>query len=170
TNGYVVQGNAPPPTRHDASIPEPLASVVMTALQPSDKARFKDASEAEQALREAWERCLTTGLVHSSVLALEETAHDKAPPRMHEARGPKPLAAGAFATDEVTAIADPKQLPKPGPKQLVVESIKNRVGDDDPTMLHVRPDEAKVKPDRTTPGVAPVKSRKSEPIRPVDML
>ena len=34
TNGYVVQGNAPPPTRHDASIPEPLATVTMTALQP----------------------------------------------------------------------------------------------------------------------------------------
>ena len=27
TNGYVVQGNAPSPTRHDASIPEPLATV-----------------------------------------------------------------------------------------------------------------------------------------------
>ena len=35
TNGYVVQGNAPPPTRHDPSIPEPLATVAMTALQPS---------------------------------------------------------------------------------------------------------------------------------------
>ena len=146
--------------------------------QPSDKARFKDASEAEQALREAWERCLTTGLVPSAVLAMEEMPHDKVPPRMHEARGPKPIAAGAFSTDEVTAIAslDPgKQLPaaKPGgPKQLVVESIKNRVTDDDPTMLHVRPDEAKAKPaDRTMQGIsANAKSpRKSEPMKPVDV-
>ena len=38
------QGNAPPPSRHDASIPEPLASVTMTALQSSDRTRFKDAS------------------------------------------------------------------------------------------------------------------------------
>ena len=176
TNSYVVQGNAPSPTRHDPSIPEPLATVVMTALQPSDKARFKDASEAEQALREAWDRCLTSGLVTPAVLAMEEVPHDKVPPRMHEARGggPKPTP-GAFSTDEVTAIAssDPgKQAPpKPVPKQLVVESIKNRVGDDDPTMLHVRPDESKAKPDRTTPGIAPAGKgpRKSEPMRVKDI-
>ena len=49
-----------------------LSTVCMTALQPSDKVRFKDASEAEQALREAWERCLTQGLVHPAVLAMDE--------------------------------------------------------------------------------------------------
>src|ERR1044071_2593326 len=87
TNGYVVQGNAPPPTRHDPSIPEPLSNVVMMALQPQDTNRFKDASEAETALREAWERCLTQGLVHPAVLAMEETSHDKAAVRMHEPRG-----------------------------------------------------------------------------------
>src|SRR5512140_2748203 len=92
TNSYVVQGNAPAPTRHDASIPEPLATVTMTALQPSDRSRFKDASEAEQALREAWDRCLTQGLVHSSVLAMEEQAHDKAAPRFHEPKGAMPRA------------------------------------------------------------------------------
>src|SRR5256714_5031116 len=30
TNSYVVAGNAPPPTRHDPSIPEPLSHVAMT--------------------------------------------------------------------------------------------------------------------------------------------
>src|SRR5436190_17570995 len=108
TNSYVVAGNAPAPTRHDASIPEPLASVTMTALQPSDRTRFKDASEAEQALREAWDRCLTQGLVHPAVLTMEETAHDKVGPRMHEVRGAKSSASmnqviGAD-TAEVTAI------------------------------------------------------------------
>src|SRR5690349_12070117 len=87
TNSYVVLGNAAPVSRHDPSIPEPLVQVTMTALQPSDKARFKDASEAEQALREAWDRCLTQGIVHPAVLAMEETAHDKVGPRMHEPRG-----------------------------------------------------------------------------------
>src|SRR5437763_1963328 len=90
TNGYVVQGNAPPPTRHDPSIPEPLANVTMTALQPSDKTRFKDASEAEAALREAWDRCLMQGIVHPAVLAMDEVPHDKAPPRMHEPKGGVP--------------------------------------------------------------------------------
>src|SRR5512140_3024465 len=92
TNGYVVQGNAPPPTRHDPSIPEPLATVAMTALQPSDKSRFKDASEAEQALREAWDRCLMQGIVHPAVLAMDEIPHDKAPVRMHEPKGAMPRA------------------------------------------------------------------------------
>src|SRR5262245_54214341 len=106
TNGYVVQGNAPPPTRHDPSIPEPLANVVMTALMPSDKSRFKDASEAEAALREAWDRCLIQNLVHPAVLAMDEVPHDKAPARMHDPRGQvaRPPLASMSDTTEVTAI------------------------------------------------------------------
>src|SRR5678816_180203 len=122
TNSYVVQGNAPAPSRHDISIPEPLATVTMTALQPSDRTRFKDASEAEQALREAWDRCLTQGLVHPAVLAMEEMPHDKVPARMHEPRGavvraPVPLMASD--SNEMTAIDD-KMLAKP----LAIESNK----------------------------------------------
>ncbi len=152
TNGYVVQGNAPPPTRHDPSIPEPLATVTMTALQPSDKARFKDASEAEQALREAWDRCLTQGLVHPAVLAMDETPHDKAPVRMHEPRGgvrASPMSLGD--SSEMTAVND-----KPSPKQnqFNIESTKGRPGDDDPTKLMVR-EEGKPKPDATARGVGP---------------
>jgi len=141
TNSYVVQGNAPAPTRHDSSIPEPLATVTMTALQPSDRSRFKDASEAEQALREAWDRCLTQGLVHPAVLAMEELAHDKVPARMHEYRGmARPSAAMPIHfhdSNELTAIDD-KMLGKP----LQIESKKQgRIGDDDPTMLQVRADD-----------------------------
>src|SRR5688500_2403518 len=132
TNGYVVQGNAPPPTRHDPSIPEPLAAVCMTALQPSDKARFKDASEAEQALREAWERCLTQGLVHPSVLAMDEMPHDNAPVRFHEPRG----ARGAQTFGDASTAAPVNDKPKQG--GFVIESTKARPGDDDPTKLMVR--------------------------------
>jgi serine/threonine-protein kinase len=147
TNGYVVQGNAPAPTRHDASIPEPLATVTMTALQPSDRARFKDASEAEQALREAWDRCLTQGLVHPSVLAMEEMPHDKASSRMHEQRNLPVRSSAAVPplpsdSNEMTAI-DEEMLAKPlAPlTPLTIESKKQgRVGDDDPTMLQVRVD------------------------------
>jgi serine/threonine protein kinase len=137
TNSYVVAGNAPAPSRHDASIPEPLASVTMTALQPSDRTRFKDASEAEQALREAWDRCLTQGLVHPAVLAMEEMPHDKVPPRMHEPRGAVARPVAPIHTSdsgELTAI-DEKMLARP----LAIESRKpGRVGDDDPTVLSVR--------------------------------
>jgi eukaryotic-like serine/threonine-protein kinase len=151
TNSYVVQGNASAPTRHDASIPEPLSTVTMTALQPLDRNRFKDASEAEQSLREAWDRCLTQGLVHPAVLAMEEMSHDKAPPRMHEPRNlPKP-AQPIIGSDssEVTAI-DSKMLAKP----FVIESSKGvRGGDDDPTTLVVRDDQRPGKPDKTERGV-----------------
>ena len=163
TNSYVVLGNAPPPTKYDPSIPEPITAVVMRALDPSDKARFRDASEAEQALRLAWDRCLTEGLVHGSVLAMEEQTHDKAAPRFHQPRGPiaRPLPPpGGFATDEHTAI-DTNVLGR----LVVVESAKGR-GDDDPTQLHVRDDaggkgpagraadasHARTIPDRTLPG------------------
>jgi len=147
TNSYVVQGNAPPPTRHDPSIPEPLATVTMTALMPSDRQRFKDASEAEQSLREAWDRCLTQGLVHPAVLAMEELSHDKAPVKMHEPRGfarPHPQVGSDSA--EVTTI-DAK------PMQFIIESSKGtRPGDDDPTRLVVR-DDKPGKPDATQRGV-----------------
>jgi serine/threonine protein kinase len=144
TNSYVVQGNAPPPTRHDASIPEPLATVTMTALQPSDRARFKDASEAEQALREAWDRCLTQGLVHPAVLAMEEMSHDKVSPRMHEPRNVvRPVPLVLSDSNEMTAIDD-SMLAKP----LTIESQKPpRDGDDDPTVLQVRADDKRGKPD-----------------------
>ena len=172
TNGYVVQGNAPPPTRHDPSIPEPLATVVMTALQPSDKARFKDASEAEQTLREAWDRCLTQGLVHPAVLAMDEVPHDKAPVRMHEPRGmvrPNPASLAAAAASfgdsaELTAI-DAKIPEKAA--QLVVESKgKSRREDDDPTTLMVR-DEKSAKGDPTRQGIgASQKTPAPEKLKP----
>jgi serine/threonine-protein kinase len=153
TNGYVVQGNAPPPTRHDASIPEPLATVTMTALQPSDRSRFKDASEAEQALREAWDRCLTQGLVHPAILTMEEQPHDKVSARMHEHRGvpQRPQLAPPIPpndSNEVTAIDDSMLA-----KSFTIESKKPaRVGDDDPTMLQVRVDEMRKAAERDRPS------------------
>ena len=156
TNGYVVQGNAPSPIRHDASIPEPLALVTMTALQPSDRTRFKDASEAEQALREAWDRCLTQGLVHPAVLAMEEMPHDKVPARLHEPRNvPRAIqpVTPIMASDsnEMTAIDD-KMLAKP----LTIESrLPARVRDDDPTTLVVRDDERKLEAMARGPAPAP---------------
>jgi serine/threonine protein kinase len=148
TNGYVVQGNAPPPSRHDPSIPEPLSTVAMTALQPSDKARFKDASEAEQALREAWERCLTQGLVHPAVLAMDEVSHDKAPVRMHEPRG-MARSSAPYSLGDSSEMVTVNNVPK---QSFVIESSRGRPGDDDPTKLMVR-EEGKSKPDGTTRGV-----------------
>jgi serine/threonine-protein kinase len=163
TNGYVVQGNAPPPSRHDPSIPEPLATVTMTALQPSDKSRFKDASEAEQALREAWERCLTQGLVHPSVLAMDEMPHDKAPVRFHEPRGqvarPSPISLGD--SSEMTAVNSPP--PKKSNNQFVIESSRGRPGDDDPTKLMIRED-GKPKPDGTARGMVANNKTPSQPV------
>ena len=153
TNGYVVQGNAPAPTRHDPSIPEPLSTVTMTALTPADRTRFRDAGEAEQALREAWDRCLTQGLVHPAVLAMEETSHDKASVRFHEVRqkpAPKPSPPASIDTNEQTAIDG---------KPFAIEARKpGRIGDDDPTMLHVRDDVKPAKPDATTRGVGAPRS------------
>jgi serine/threonine protein kinase len=195
TNSYVVQGNAPPPTRHDPSIPEPLATVAMTALQPSDTKRFKDASEAERALREAWDRCLTQGLVHPSVLAMDETPHDKAPVRMHEPRNVQrlsppstlpPINVAAFSdSSETTAIDDkiPAKAAAMKQQHLVVESSKGRRGDeDDPTTLHVREEavakiKGKGKVDPTSRGVvsiektpSPAKIEKLPPPDTIDEL
>jgi hypothetical protein len=144
----------------------------MTALQPSDKARFKDASEAEQALREAWERCLTQGLVHPAVLAMDETPHDKAPVRMHEPRGiarpspaSLPVVQGFGDSAELTAI-DNKISERA--QALVVESKQRRRDDDDPTTLMVRDDVAgKPKADPTRQGIgAAQKTPAPEKLKP----
>jgi len=164
TNSYVVQGNAPPPSRHDPSIPEPLAQVAMTALQPSDKTRFKDASEAEAALREAWDRCLMQGIIHPAVLAMDEVAHDKAPARMHEPKGgAQRIPSGFSESQELTAIDPVPAAVAQANKQLVVEGNKKRVGDDDPTLMMVREHEAKAKADTTAKGVAPSGPNKTPP-------
>jgi serine/threonine-protein kinase len=162
TNSYVVAGNAAAPTRHDPSIPAPLSEVTMRALQPSDRERFKDASEAEQALREAWDRCLTQGLVHPAVLAMEETAHDKAPARMHEPRirqAPPPKAAFNDSAEVTTIDTAPKSfIGAQAPNPFIIESVKGpRAGEDDPTRLMARDDHKPHKP-VTVPGVGQAKS------------
>ena len=127
----------------------------MTALQPSDKSLFKDASEAEQALREGWERCLTQGLIHPAVLAMDEVPHDKAPARMHEPRGQvvRPPLSSLNDTSEVTEIDDKMAVSIKVPsKAVVVAAAPDRVRDDDPTQLMIR-DESKPKPDPTSKGV-----------------
>jgi serine/threonine protein kinase len=86
TNGFVIAGAALPPSKHDPSIPAPIEEVIMHALQSGADKRYRDGEELEAALREAWDRCLTQGIVHPSVLAMNELPHEKAPPQMH---GPK---------------------------------------------------------------------------------
>ncbi|MCX5748327.1 MAG: serine/threonine-protein kinase [Proteobacteria bacterium] len=132
TNSYVVAGSAPPPTKHDPSIPAPISEVVMTALQPSASARFKDGSEAEAALRDAWQRCMMESLVHPSVLAMEEVPHDKVPARMHEPHGATAKGSGGRPPPIPTT---PPPIAKPAP--LVIESSGS---DDDPTTILVRED------------------------------
>jgi serine/threonine-protein kinase len=162
TNGYVVQGNAPPPSRHDPSIPEPLATVTMTALTPSDQKRFRDAGEAEQALREAWDRCLTQGLVHPAVLAMEETSHDKAAVRFHEVRqAPQHKAPNFGHRDSAKGVDTNEQTAIDG-KPFGIEASKG-VRDDDPTMLHVRDDVKPTKGDSTSRGVAPANMKTPAP-------
>jgi serine/threonine protein kinase len=166
TNSYVVRGDAPPPTKHDASIPDPLVQVIMTALEGASGTRFKDAAEGEAALREAWDRCLTGGYVHPAVLAAEELPHDRAPALMHAppvgakaygsapVRGeqtPASIVAASQPIDllsdsqEHTAIDTPRFPEDTG--SLVIESGRKRAGDDDPTTI-IRRDEVKGTPGR----------------------
>ena len=77
TNSHVVKGDALPPTHHDRSIPGPLSDVVMRALDPDASKRYKDGADAEAALRAAWERALTSGLVSPAALAGDEIPHER---------------------------------------------------------------------------------------------
>jgi serine/threonine protein kinase len=164
TNSYVVKGDAPPPTKHDPSIPDPLVQVIMTALQGAAGTRFKDAAEAEAALREAWDVCLTGGYVHPAVLAADEMPHDRAPSLMHappagaknygQARmeqTPPQIVAASRPIDldnsgELTAIDSPRfpddTANDAAPAGAVVSTKRKRAGDDDPTTVIRRDDVA----------------------------
>lgn len=83
TNSYVLKATAVSPRRFDPSIPEPLAEVCMRALDPSADVRYRDAIEAEQALRRAWDLCLGSSLVAPSCLTAEEVPHEKVGSTMH---------------------------------------------------------------------------------------
>ena len=152
TNSYVVKGDAQPPSVHDVSIPEPLARVTMHALEPKATDRLKDAGDAEASLREAWERCLTQGLVSPAALAGDEIPHDKVGARMH-GRVTNPAAWGgqaqtseprppAGAGNDASSRRDGRGARSP---VLVIESRERAgagagAGDDDPTRILIRDD------------------------------
>jgi serine/threonine-protein kinase len=107
TNSFVVKGEARPPTAHDRSIPQPLVEVCMTALDPSPARRYRDGSEAEQALRQAWEHCLREGLVSPMALAGDEVAHDRVGQTMHASvTRPLPALRPAPAPGEAVMLDD----------------------------------------------------------------
>jgi hypothetical protein len=142
TNSYVVKGDAVPPTAHDVSIPEPLSRVVMHALEPQAQNRLKDGADAEAALREAWERCLTQGLVAPAALAGEEIPHDKVGSTMHgRVTNPQAWADQSQAGRAADATRrDPPRDRGGGRSPVVIESGERGTGDDDPTRILIRDD------------------------------
>ena len=165
TNSFVVKGDAQPPTNHDSSIPEPLSRVCMAALEPLAANRLKDGADAEQALREAWERCLTQGLVSPAALAGEEMAHEKVGSTMH-GRVTNPQGwASASGVQALSGPGGPGESARRdagggrgGRDKLVIESRGAGAGDDDPTRILVRPPDdlkPRVRDDDSEPAPPP---------------
>ena len=123
TNGYVLKHTARSPRQYDATIPEPLAEVVMTALHPATEVRYKDGAQAEAALREAWDLCLNSNMVSPTAFTAQETAHERVNPK------------GMHAT--IMPATNSEHLRSQGP--LVIESALNREdSDNDPTRIMER--------------------------------
>src|SRR5690606_15266087 len=140
TNGYVLKGMAVSVRDHDASIRQPLADVTMRALSPSVDERYKDAAEAEEALRKAWEHCLNSNMIPASCLTGEEVPHERVGPEMHSGRAGRPAPA---APPPSSAPSLPPPLPQArgaggaaGAKPvLIIESRGGQVSDDAPTRV-----------------------------------
>ncbi len=112
TNSYVIKATAPSPRKYDASIPEPLAEIAMTALSPSAKDRYKDGAEAEKALKEAWSRCLRANMIPPACLLDEELAHEQVRGEMHKGTITSEAAAAAAAMNQ--SGAGQPAAPTPG--------------------------------------------------------
>jgi len=179
TNNFVVKGDALPPTHHDASVPAPLSDVCLVALEPSATKRYKDAAEAEVALRKTWESCLRDGLVSPMALAGDEVPHERAGKTMHAAvtsqtRNDRGVASTApqtavLRTEDLVAASDtdlgsiadpddPGQVTarrEPGAMLVVQPMGKGRVGDDDPTRVLARDDRSEKVPRPEAKGAKP---------------
>jgi len=132
TNGYVLKTTAKSPRDYDASIPEPLAEVVMKALHPATDVRFKDGAEAEGALKQAWDECLTNEMVLLQSLTGPELAHDRVAAAMHHTVPQRAKARGGKAPPVVQAVSPPQQADR-----LVIATSRppQPIGDDDPTRI-----------------------------------
>jgi hypothetical protein len=134
----VLKTTAKSPREYDASIPEPLADVVMKALHPSTDVRFKDGAEAEAALKRSWEECLAGEMVLLPSLTGPEMPHDRVGAAMHHTvpvRGRTGIARGGKGA--VVAVSAPPPAPPPPPERLAMPPSRppQPVGDDDPTRI-----------------------------------
>jgi serine/threonine-protein kinase len=128
TNGFVLRATARSPRVYDASIPEPIAEVVMTALASDPKQRYKTALEAERALSDAWDKSLRDGLIHPSALAAKEMPHAQVKGPMHGPAEPLP------------------STPPPVPVRAAKTPATTDIGDDDPTRIVIREQSARPAP------------------------
>ncbi len=132
TIGFVLKSTSKSPREYDASIPEPLAEVVMQALHPSTEVRFKDGAEAEGALKRSWDECLTNEMVLLQSLTGPEMAHERVGATMHhtvplrpKTRGTKSSSGAPGGDRLVISSSRPPQTPQTPPA----------IGDDDPTRI-----------------------------------
>ncbi|MCG8420152.1 MAG: serine/threonine protein kinase [Proteobacteria bacterium] len=139
TNSYVLKDTAPSLRDYDRSIPQPLADVVMTALDSSAETRYKNGADAEEALRRAWESCLNDNLIPPSCLTGEEIPHERVGPEMHiprgnDARTPPSMARGVphMAEHSLRREQDGSQ------PVLVIESREGDISDEAPTQVLIR--------------------------------
>jgi serine/threonine-protein kinase len=136
TNGYVIKGTAPSPRKYDPSIPEPIAEVIMRALDASVSERYKDAAAAEKALREAWELCLTANMIPGVCMVGDDLPHDQVQGPMHQ---------GTIINVPVQQARPEEAQPFPASPVLVIESrTAGRIADDAPTQILVRDAEGRL--------------------------
>ncbi len=125
TNGFVLKAEPQSPRVYDPSIPELLAAITLRALAHDPKKRYANGNDAEAALAEAWDKCLSQGLVPLSAFASASGLPGRA-------AAPAPSAAA-----EPPGRSPP---PIPGGKggkgtPLVVASALDREETDGPTTL-----------------------------------
>jgi hypothetical protein len=117
-------------------VPEPLATIALKALRHDPKIRFANGNDIEAALTEAWDKCLSQGLVPLSAFAsasgLPGRAAGGAPtptPQNASSSPPPPPGGSAGGKGKGGAAARPAAPQAP----LVVESERDE--GDGPTTL-----------------------------------
>jgi serine/threonine-protein kinase len=159
TNGYVLKAEAPTPRNFDPSVPEPLAQIALKALRHDPKVRFANGNDAEAALAEAWDKCLSQGLVPLSAFASASGLPGRAsggPPSPQNAAPPPPPGGGNQKK------TPPKAAAAAAP--LVVESERDET--DGPTTLFQGQSPPSGRSDAVPAAMGALKTDRVAPVKP----
>jgi serine/threonine protein kinase len=161
TNKKVLAAEPPSPLTYDPRVPPALARVAMRALAHDPSVRYRDGTHVAQALVEAWQETINSGIVPVSMFATSVPLPpvDSIPPPPPPKKGSAAAAAAAKPVAAAPPLPAPMAVPAPLPQPKPAPRPSRELATDiDPSPRGARREPSE-HPERAT-----------RPLRPAQML